>query len=36
MKFVFISEGEKCWIVEAKDKHNAISKAVEEEMFIKN
>ena len=29
MKFVFINEGEKCWIVEAKDKHNAIAIAVE-------
>lgn len=29
MKFVFVDESEKCWLVEAKDKHNAIAKAVE-------
>jgi len=28
MKFVFISE-HRAWVVEAKDKHNAIAKAVE-------
>jgi len=29
MKFVFTDDTEKCWIVEAKDQHNAIAKAVE-------
>ena len=28
MKFIFLDEGEKCWIVEAPDQHSAIGIAV--------
>jgi len=29
MKFIFLNEMDRGWVVEAQDKHNAIAKAVE-------
>ena len=33
MKYIFISEGENAWIVEADNQHAAIAKAVEEHNY---